>query len=70
MEYYLTTATWIPLRFMQILRILSDIIHIMILQERLGELPENEDLRSGRNDQHVDSETQQSEQTEAVEGGQ
>lgn len=48
---------------------LSDIIYIMFLQERLGELPDNKELRSGQNDQHVDSDTQQSEQTEAMQGG-
>ncbi|XP_054825707.1 bZIP transcription factor 16-like isoform X3 [Prosopis cineraria] len=40
------------------------------LKEKLGELPENngEHLPS-RNDQHVDSDTQQAEQTQAVQGG-
>ncbi|KAJ1431085.1 G-box binding protein, multifunctional mosaic region [Sesbania bispinosa] len=40
------------------------------LKERLGELPGNDDLRSGRNDQHVvHNDTQQSGQTETVQGG-
>ncbi|KAH1234508.1 bZIP transcription factor 16 [Glycine max] len=41
------------------------------LKERLGELPPNDDHhhRSGRNDQHVGNDTQQSGQTEAVQGG-
>ncbi|KAF7829180.1 bZIP transcription factor 16 isoform X1 [Senna tora] len=39
------------------------------LKERLGELPGNEDPKSGRKDQHVDSDTQQCEQAEAVQGG-
>ncbi|KAL3000034.1 hypothetical protein AAZX31_09G190800 [Glycine max] len=41
------------------------------LKERLGELPPNDDhhRRSGRNDQHVGNDTQQSGQTEAVQGG-
>ncbi|TKY58497.1 Transcription factor HBP-1a [Spatholobus suberectus] len=43
------------------------------LKERLGEIPGvttpgNEDLRSGQNDQHVSNDTQQSSQTEAVQG--
>ncbi|XP_057444862.1 bZIP transcription factor 1-A-like [Lotus japonicus] len=39
------------------------------LKERLGELPGNDDLRSGRSDQHAHNDTQQSGQTEAVQGG-
>ncbi|KAL2348895.1 hypothetical protein Fmac_002895 [Flemingia macrophylla] len=39
------------------------------LKERLGEQPANDDHRSGRNDQHAGSDTQQSGQTEAVQGG-
>ncbi|KAG5013623.1 hypothetical protein JHK86_025884 [Glycine max] len=52
-------------RFVGRLTMLSD------LQERLGELPPNDDHhhRSGRNDQHVGNDTQQSGQTEAVQGG-
>nr|KYP34609.1 Transcription factor HBP-1a [Cajanus cajan] len=43
------------------------------LKERLGEIPGvatpgNEDLRSGQNDQHVSKDTQQSGQSEAVQG--
>ncbi|KAL2334179.1 hypothetical protein Fmac_015392 [Flemingia macrophylla] len=43
------------------------------LKERLGEIPGvatpgNEDLRSGQNDQHVSNDTQQSGQTDAVQG--
>ena len=53
-------------RFVGRLTMLSD------LQERLGELPPNDDHhhRSGRNDQHVGNDTQQSGQTEAMPGGQ
>jgi len=52
---------------------LSDIYDIMVLQERLGEIPGvatpgNEDVRSGQNDQHVSNETLQSRQKEAVQG--
>lgn len=39
------------------------------LKERLGEVPGHEDLRSGRNDQHLSSDTQQTRQTELVQGG-
>lgn len=39
------------------------------LQERLGELPGNDDLRSGKSDQHTHNDAQQSGQTEAVQGG-
>ncbi|KAK7307340.1 hypothetical protein VNO77_40303 [Canavalia gladiata] len=39
------------------------------LKERLGELPASDDLRSGRNDQIVSNDTQQSGQTETVQGG-
>ena len=44
------------------------IYNIMVLQERLGETPGNEDLRSGRNDQHLNDDTQQTGQTEAMQG--
>jgi len=55
------------------LSLLSDIHDIMVLQERLGEIPGvatpgNEDVRSGQNDQHVSNDTQQSRQKEAVQG--
>ncbi|XP_020217108.1 bZIP transcription factor 16 isoform X3 [Cajanus cajan] len=39
------------------------------LKERLGEQPAKDERRSGRNDPHVGSDTQQSGQTEAVQGG-
>ncbi|KAF3951299.1 hypothetical protein CMV_023035 [Castanea mollissima] len=39
------------------------------LKERLGEVPGHEDLRSGRNEQHLSSDTQQTRQTELVQGG-
>ena len=39
------------------------------LQERLGVLPGNDDVRSGRNDQPVGDDAQQSGQAEAVQGG-
>ncbi|XP_057448677.1 bZIP transcription factor 16-like [Lotus japonicus] len=39
------------------------------LKERLGELPGNDDLRSGKSDQHTHDDAQQSGQTEAVQGG-
>jgi hypothetical protein len=41
------------------------VFKILFLQERLGD----EDVRSGRNDQQLGSETQQTRQTEAVQGG-
>ncbi|KAJ7943884.1 BZIP transcription factor family protein [Quillaja saponaria] len=40
------------------------------LKERLGETPGNEDLRSGRNDQRSSNDSQQTQQTELVQGGQ
>lgn len=40
----------------------------MVLQERLGEVPRNEDLRSEQNDQQVGNDTQQSGQAEVVQG--
>ncbi|XP_044503504.1 bZIP transcription factor 16-like [Mangifera indica] len=39
------------------------------LKERLGEVPEQEDVRSGRNDQHLSNDTQQTGQSELVQGG-
>lgn len=45
------------------------VVKILYLQERLGEVPGHEDLRSGRNDQHLSSDTQQTRQTELVQGG-
>lgn len=39
-----------------------------VLKERLGQIPGKEDLRSGQNDQPVCSDTQQSDQTVAVQG--
>ncbi|KAJ4728573.1 BZIP transcription factor family protein [Melia azedarach] len=38
------------------------------LKERLGELPAQEDPRSGRNDQHLSNDTQQTGQTELLQG--
>ncbi|XP_031267325.1 bZIP transcription factor 16-like isoform X2 [Pistacia vera] len=39
------------------------------LKERLGEVPGQEDLRSGRNDQHLSNDTQQMGQSELVQSG-
>jgi len=51
------------------LKICGKTDHIFYLQERLGELPANDDHRSGRNDQHVGNDAQQNGETEAVQGG-
>ncbi|KAJ7953394.1 BZIP transcription factor family protein [Quillaja saponaria] len=40
------------------------------LKERVGEIPGNDDLRSARNDQRSSNDSQQTEQTELVQGGQ
>lgn len=45
--------------------LVTHLVFNFFLQERLGD----EDVRSGRNDQQLSSETQQTRQTEVVQGG-
>lgn len=41
----------------------------LLLQERLGEISGHDNVRAGRNDQPLSTDTQQSGQTELVQGG-
>ncbi|XP_040986771.1 bZIP transcription factor 16 [Juglans microcarpa x Juglans regia] len=56
----------------EVSRIRSDYEQLLaenaLLKERLGKVPGHEDPRSGRKDQHLSSDTQQTRQTEVVQG--